>query len=152
MPIHVPLMLVPRVIAPHLRAAPAPLHAAPAPGAIPARVVEEPAAVVGARTLAEPRQVTLREELDGGSDHGPDDQDQGVDLPRPAEAILHSDERGRPKGVDVFGPDRGEVAVQWFGAAGDGSEHSVDDGPESKGALEDKRGRARISDREGEQL
>lgn len=131
-------MLRARVVAPHLHAAAAAVHAAPAPGAVPAVVVEEPPAVVAARALANARQVAAREELERGCDERPEDAAQvALVLPRPAEAAVRAGEGGEAGRVEVLDLDRPQVVAGRLVAARDRPEGRVDRGPEAKRALED---------------
>jgi hypothetical protein len=131
-------MLRARVVAPHLHAAAAAVHAAPAPGAVPAVVVEEPPAVVAPGALADARQVAAREQLECGGDDGPEDAAQvALALPRPAEAAVRAGEGGEAGRVEVLVLDRPQVVARRLVAAGDRPEGRVDRGSEATRALED---------------
>jgi hypothetical protein len=131
-------MLRARVIAPHLHSAAAAVHAAPAPGAVPAVVVEEPPAVVAPGALADARQVAAREELERGGGDGPEDAAQVVPaLPRPVEAAVRAGEGGEAGRVEVLVLDRPQVVARRLVAAGDRPKGRVDRGPQPKRALED---------------
>jgi hypothetical protein len=129
----------PCVVAPHLHAAATAFHAAPAPGAVSARVVEEPPAVVGAGALADAREVAVGEELDRGGHDGPEHATQvPLASPRPAETVFCADERGGSDRVEILVLDRAQIVASRLLAAGDAPEGPVDRGPEPERALEDQ--------------
>jgi hypothetical protein len=146
-------MLRARVVAPHLHPAAAALHAAPAPGAVSAVVVEEPPAVVAAGAFPNPREVALGEELVGGRDDRPQDAAQvALARPRPAEAAIRTDERRGSDRVEILVLDRPQRAAGRLAAACDRAEDRVDRGAQSDRPLEDGTGAVEIRLGELEQL